>query len=176
MNLPNTPKTMVLPSFDSPDISTIPNELVDLLTLLDDKWSCEMYGKKWTFQRISEFEQRDVQKRTNNMDMITKNYIQRVEILVRTIVEIVDNKTQVVISQKDWSDAPLLGSLLLGLDPLIISDLYEAYRIGSEQLQERFRKQHPEISDVLKQSFFDWQPESSESSDSKITQTNDSGD
>ena len=167
-------KSYNLCNFEYPTKELIPQDFMSLTEIAKQEWEVEMFGFKWFMVRLDEYENRILTRRTANYDLMTKGYLERVDILNRAIVRtirITDNKIFDFYSEDEKIS---LRHLLLSIDPLLITELYEAYTAGSMQIEEQFRKQFPNIRDQFKKGFFVSPSGSSKPSDSKTPKTEDS--
>jgi len=146
-----------LTDFNTPDVDELKklsdDDVMKLLDYGKAEWSFEINGYIFHFGSLWEWELNDVFRKIDNLDLITKEQVKKVEILTLAIIGLeTPNKKKYVFRQE--SDKVTLRHLLLSLSPVFIDTLYSAYDYGQSIVINKFNEEIGEIDKRIKSDFF----------------------
>lgn len=161
-----------MPSFEFkysefPETSCLPKGFEDLLTIGKKEAKIELFDRQWEFATLEEWEYRAINRRLANLDIVTRSYLLRLDVLTNAIISCTDLRTSVVTEFKTPEQKPVLRSLLLLLDPKVVQELYTAYQILEESANRSFQEVYGKAIERIRADFFGLSGGSSKLSASK---------
>ena len=146
----------------------LPPEFSDLLLIGKKNGIVELYNRKWEIATLETWENREIARKLNNTDLLTRSQLQPVEVLTCAIQSLEDLKTHQKYDFSMDENKPTLRSLLLLFDPKVVLEFYSAYQILEEAAKREYREKYGDAVDRIRSDFFGLSGKSSTDLDSKI--------
>jgi CRISPR/Cas system-associated protein Cas5 (RAMP superfamily) len=143
----------LVPKFEFPNEEKIPTALLDITKIGNKEWVFEVFSKRWTMSTLKEWEFREIARRLNGLDTFSAERISRIEYLVMSIVRIEDLATGEILDFYGTETKEILRHFLLNCEEFIISELFQAYLIGSNYARIEFEKRYSGLREKLIKEF-----------------------
>lgn len=148
------PEDIEIPNFDELPSEFKVEEIEKLINLGKYEWRVQLYNYEFKFGTLAEWEWREIFRKLSGLDLVAKDRLIRVEVLVKAIISIKEFTTNKVWEFLDASSKVYLRHILLSLDRAVIDELYEGYLYGEKIALERFKKDLKDISERVSSDFF----------------------
>jgi len=139
-------------NFDYP--GDVPPEFYPLLAIGKKTIDVEAFGWKWKIATLEEWEERIIEKRHRNYGMISKERVERTDILTQAIIE-ATNPDGTEFKFEDEGEKVMLRCVLLYLDSKPLNVLYNAYLHIRDLAKEEFEKKYPKIHEEILEQIFE---------------------
>jgi len=151
------PVDIRLTDFEVPNLNDLPSDYQDLLDLVNlgkYEWVVQLYNYEFKMGSLWEWEWREIYRKLSGLDLLAKDRLIKVEVLMKAIIEIKSYTTNKVWEFKEESQKVILRHVLLSVDRKVIDELYEGFSYGEEIALKKFKENLEDLKRRVKGNFF----------------------
>lgn len=130
------------------------DEIERLMNLGKYEWKVQLKNYEFHMGSLAEWEWREIYRKLSGLDLVAKDRLIRLEVLVKAIISLRDFTTNKVWEFRNPHQKVYLRNILLSADKVIIDELYEGYLYGERIALEKFKKDLKDISERVTSDFF----------------------